>query len=349
MERTARANGRRHCVGERSNATASEKGHLMIATCKRVLAITGLVLTAGAWAQNYPDRPVKVIVPYQAGGSADTLIRIVGQRLSELWSQQLVVENRAGASSIIGTELAAKSAPDGYTLYLATDTPIVVNPSLFAKLPYDWKRDFTPVSLLATLNQVLIVHPSVQARNVQELIALARQKPGQLNYASMGVGSSPHLAAEQFKSLANVEITHVPYKGSPQSITALLAGEVSMFFVGESTAAPHVKAGKLRALGTTGKNRSEVYPDVPTIGEGVPGFEMGIWFGVFAPARLPDSVLRKLNADLVKALEAKEVRTALAARGFDAKSSSPEEFRVLVERDQDRWAALIRQIGIKPQ
>lgn len=321
----------------------------MIATCKRVMAITGLVLTAGAWAQNYPDRPVKVIVPYQAGGAADTLIRILGPRLSDLWGQQLVVENRAGASSIIGTEVAAKSAPDGYTLYLATDTPIAVNPSLFANLPYDWKRDFVPVSLLATLNQVLVVHPSVPARNVQELIALARQKPGQLNFASMGAGSSPHLAAELLKSLAGVDITHVPYKGSPQSITALIAGEVSLFFVGESTAAPHVKAGKLRALGTTGKNRSEVYPEVPTIGEGVPGFEMGIWFGIFAPAALPDSSLRKLNADLIKALGAKEVRTALGARGFNPQSSTPEEFRVLVQRDEDRWAALIRQIGIKPQ
>lgn len=321
----------------------------MIATCKRVLAITSLMLAAGAWAQNYPDRPVKVIVPYQAGGAADTLIRVLGPRLSDLWGQQLVVENRAGASSIIGTEVAAKSAPDGYTLYLATDTPIAVNPSLFANLPYEWKRDFVPVSLLATLNQVLVVHPSVPARNVQELVALAKQKPGQLNFASMGAGSSPHLAAELLKSLAGVDITHVPYKGSPQSITALIAGEVSLFFVGESTAAPHVKAGKLRALGTTGRNRSEVYPEVPTIGEGVPGFEMGIWFGIFAPAALPDNVLRKLNADLVKALGAKEVRTALGARGFNPQSSTPEEFRALVQRDQDRWAALIRQIGIKPQ
>ena len=321
----------------------------MIATCKRVLAITSLVLTAGAWAQNYPDRPVKVIVPYQAGGAADTLIRVLGPRLGDLWGQPLVVENRAGASSIIGTEIAAKSAPDGYTLYLATDTPIAVNPSLFANLPYDWKRDFVPVSLLATLNQVLVVHPSVPARNVQELVALAKQKPGQLNVASMGAGSSPHLAAELLKSLAGVDITHVPYKGSPQSVTALIAGEVSLFFVGESTAAPHGKAGKLRALGTTGRNRSEVYPDVPTIGEGVPGFEMGIWFGVFAPAALPDNVLRKLNADLVKALGAKEVRTALSARGFNPQSSTPEEFRALVQRDQDRWTALIRQIGIKPQ
>ena len=321
----------------------------MIATCKRVLAITGLVLTAGAWAQNYPDRPVKVIVPYQAGGAADTLIRVLGPRLGDLWGQQLVVENRAGASSIIGTEVAAKSAPDGYTLYLATDTPIAVNPSLFANLPYDWKRDFVPVSLLATLNQVLVVHPSVPARNVQELVALAKQKPGQLNFASMGAGSSPHLAAELLKSLAGVDITHVPYKGSPQSITALIAGEVSLFFVGESTAAPHVKAGKLRALGTTGRNRSEGYPEGPTIGEGGPVFEMGIWFGIFAQAGLPDSVLRKLNADLVKALGVKEVRTALGARGFNPQSSTPEEFRALVQRDQDRWAALIKQIGIKPQ
>ncbi len=323
----------------------------MFGLCKRALIVVAAatLMAAGAAAQIYPDKPVKIIVPYPPGGSGDTLSRLIGLRLAELWGQPVIVENRPGASAIIGTELAAKAPPDGYTLYLATDGPIVINPSLFVNLPYDWKRDFAPVSLLMTLNQVLLVNPSVPARNVQELVVLAKQKPGQLNYASMGAGSSSHLAAELFKSLANVDIMHVPYKGAPQSITALIAGEVTLFFVGESTAAPHVKAGKLRALGTSGKRRSVVFPDVPTIAESVPGFEMSAWFGIFAPAGVPDAILRKLNADLVKVMEGKELQSVMVARGFDSQASTPEAFRAMISAEQDRWAALIKQIGIKSQ
>ena len=320
--------------------------------CFVFAGITGVMSIFGvnAWGQGFPSRPVKVIIPYPAGGSADTLVRLLGQRLGEVWSQQVIADNRPGANGIIATDLAAKSPSDGYTLYLGTDATVSVNPSLYTNIPYDWNRDFAPISLLATSQQVLVVHPSLPARTVQDLIYLANEKPGQLNYASMGVGSSPHLGAELFLSLANVKITHVPYKGSAQSITALLGGEVSVFFVGESTAAPFVQAGKLRAIGTTGKSRSTIFPNIPTIAEsGLPNYEMGIWFAMFAPGATPAPILRKLHDDIVVALEVRELRDALASRGFDATSSSPDELKVLVQKDTDRWSALIQRVGIKRQ
>lgn len=307
-----------------------------------------VIAPALVFAQAFPNKPVRLIVTYPAGGSADTLARFLGQQLSETWSQQLVVDNRPGANGIVGTEAAAKAPPDGYTLYLATDGPISINPSLYANLPYDWRRDFAPVTLLAILNQVLVVPASLQVQNVQELIALARQRPGQLNYASIGIGSSPHLGAELFKSLAGVDMTHIPYKGAGQTITALLTGEASMLFTSEQTAAPHVKSGKLRALATTARKRSIVFPDVPTVAEsGLPEFEMRIWFGLFAPAGTPELVVRKLNADFAAALQT--MRDGLIARGYDPQSSTQEELRALVQDDQDRWAALVRKAGIKAQ
>ena len=303
-----------------------------------------------AWAQSFPGKPVKLIVPYPPGGAADTTARIIGQRLSELWSQQLVIDNRPGANGIIGTELAAKAAPDGYTLYLATDGPVSINPSMYANLPYDWKRDFAPITLLAIMNQVLVVPSSLPVTNVQELIALARQRPGQLNYASLGVGASTHLGAEQFKSLAGLDITHVPYKGAGQTVTALLTGEAQLLFTSEQTVAPQVKAGNPRAIGTSGKKRTVTFPDVPTIAEsGLPDYEMKAWFGLFAPKGTPEPLLRKYNADVAKILDIKELRDTLVTRGFNPQSSSPEEFRTLVQEDQDRWAALIAKLGIKPQ
>jgi tripartite-type tricarboxylate transporter receptor subunit TctC len=307
-----------------------------------------VIAPALVFAQAFPNKPVRLIVTYPAGGSADTLARFLGQQLSETWSQQLVVDNRPGANGIVGTEAAAKAPPDGYTLYLATDGPISINPSLYANLPYDWRRDFAPVTLLAILNQVLVVPASLPVQNVQELIALARQRPGQLNYASIGIGSSPHLGAELFKSLAGVDMTHIPYKGAGQTITALLTGEASMLFTSEQTAAPHVKSGKLRALATTARKRSIVFPDVPTVAEsGLPEFEMRIWFALFAPAGTPDVLLKKLNADFAAALQT--IRDGLIARGYDPQSSTQEELRTLVQDDQDRWAALVRKAGIKAQ
>src|SRR5713101_1038154 len=263
---------------------------------------------ASAAAQDFPSRPVRFVVPYAAGGSGDLLARLLGNKLASIWGQQVVVDNRPGAGGLIGTEFAARSEADGYTLYLATDGPLTIAASLYRRVPYDWKRDFAPVSMLAMGYQVLIVRPALPARNVQEFIALARQRPGELNYASIGIGSAPHLGAELFKSIAQVDITHVPYRGSSaQAITALLAGDVSMFLVGTSTAAPYIQSGALRALGVTAPSRLEGLPDIPTFAEaGLPGMDVSIWFAVLVPAGTAPSIIKKLNADIVQVVEDSE-------------------------------------------
>ncbi len=315
------------------------------------VAAAAAFLPSLAWTQQaYPTKPVKLIVPYAPGGSGDTLARFVAQRLSEMWSQQIVIDNRPGANGILGTELAAKAAPDGYTLYFGTDSQVSINPSLYASLPYDWKRDFAPISLLATMTQVLLVPASLPVHSVQDLIALARQRPGTLNYASIGVGSTPHLEAELFKSLTGVNIVHVPYKTAPQTMTSLLTGEAQLLFTSESTAAPHIKAGKVRAIASVGRKRTNASPEVPTLVEsGLPDYEMGSWFALLAPTGTPEAIIRKVNADVVKVLESKELRAALAVVGLEAQSSSPEGLRDHAQRDYERQSALIRKLGIKPQ
>lgn len=326
--------------------------HAFLHSVALAIVTVAACVTSGspAWGQAWPNKPVRVIVPYPAGGAGDIVMRVVGQQLGEMWSQQVVVDNRTGASGIVGAELAAKSTPDGYTLFLTAPEIITVLPSLFLKLPYEWKRDFAPISVVASMNMVLVVHPGLPARNVQELVALAKQKPGQLTYASAGAGSYPHLNAELFKSLSGADILHVPYKGGQQGMTAVLAGEVSMFFLGESTAAPTIKAGRLRAIGTTAKKRSTLLTDVPPIAEsGLPDFDRDVWFGLFAPAGTPDAIVQKINADWGKAIQSRELREAIISRGFDAASNSPEEFRALIQKEQERFSALIKAIGIKAQ
>jgi tripartite-type tricarboxylate transporter receptor subunit TctC len=302
-----------------------------------------------AAAQDYPSRPVRFIVPYAAGGSGDLLARLLGNKLAAIWGQQVVVDNRAGGGGLIGTEAAARSEPDGYTLYLATDGPLTIAASLYKRVPYDWKRDLAPVSLLAMGYQVLIVRPSLPARSVQELVALARQKPGELNYASIGIGSAPHLGAELFKSVAKVDITHVPYRGSSaQAITALLAGDVAMFLVGTSTAVPHIQSGALRGLAVTARNRVEGLPDVPTFAEaGLPGVDVSIWFAVLVPAGTPPAIIKKLNADIVQVVADPEFKKALALRGFDAISSSPEQLAEFLDKDYVKFRDLIQKLGLQ--
>jgi tripartite-type tricarboxylate transporter receptor subunit TctC len=304
---------------------------------------------APAAAQDYPSRPVRFIVPYAAGGSGDLLARLLGHKLAAIWGQQVVVDNRAGGGGLIGTEAAARSEPDGYTLYLATDGPLTIAASLYKRVPYDWKRDLAPVSMLAMGYQVLIVRPSLPARSVQELVALARQKPGELNYASIGIGSAPHLGAELFKSVAKVDITHVPYRGSSaQAITALLAGDVAMFLVGTSTAVPHIQSGALRGLAVTARNRVEGLPDVPTFAEaGLPGVDVSIWFAVLVPAGTPPAIVKKLNADIVQVVADPEFKKALALRGFDAISSSPEQLAEFLDKDYVKFRDLIQKLGLQ--
>ena len=269
----------------------------------RLLALVAALATTpapldDAAAQDFPSRPVRFIVPYAAGGSGDLLARLLGNKLAGIWGQQVVVDNRAGGGGQIGTEAAAHSEPDGYTLYLATDGPLTIAASLYKRVPYDWKRDFAPVSMLAMGYQVLIVRASFPARDLQEFIALARQKPGELNYASIGIGTAPHLGAELFKSVAKVDITHVPYRGSSaQAITALIAGDVAMFLVGTSTAVPHIKGGALRGLAVTSSKRVDGLPDVPTFAEaGLPGVDVSLWFAVLVPSGTPAAIVDKLHA-----------------------------------------------------
>ena len=300
-------------------------------------------------AQDFPTRPVRFIVPYAAGGSGDLLARLLGNKLAAIWGQQVVVDNRAGGGGLIGTEFAARSDPDGYTLYLATDGPLTVAASLYKRVPYDWKRDFAPVSMLAMGYQVLIVRASLPARNLQELIALALEKPGELNYASIGIGSAPHLGAELFKSVAKVDVTHVPYRGSSaQAISALLAGDVAMFLVGTSTAVSHIQSGALRGLAVTAGKRVDGLPDVPTFAEaGLPGVDVSLWFAVLVPSGTPAPIVKKLNADIAQVVADPDFRQALAVRGFDAVSSSPEELAQFLAKDYVKFRDLIQKLGLQ--
>jgi tripartite-type tricarboxylate transporter receptor subunit TctC len=314
-----------------------------------LLLILAIVPLAGAQAQDFPSRPVRFIVPYAAGGSGDLLARLLGTKLASLWGQQVVVDNRAGGGGLIGTEFAARSEPDGYTLYLATDGPLTIAATLYKRVPYDWKRDFAPVSMMAMGYQVLIVKPSLPAKSLQEFVALARQKPGALNYASIGIGSAPHLGAELFKSVAGVDITHVPYRGSSaQAITALLAGDVEMFLVGTSTAVPHIQSGTLRGLAVTARNRVDGLPDVPTFAEaGLPGVDVSIWFAVLVPGGTPGAIVKKLNADIVQVVGDPGFKQALKARGFEAMSSTPEQLAEFMDKDYVKFRNLIQKLGLQ--
>jgi tripartite-type tricarboxylate transporter receptor subunit TctC len=317
-------------------------------TLLAAMTIVALVSMPSA-AQDFPTRPVRFIVPYAAGGSGDLLARLLGNKLAAIWGQQVVVDNRAGGGGLIGTEFAARSDPDGYALYLATDGPLTVAASLYKRVPYDWKRDFAPVSMLAMGYQVLIVRASLPARNLQELIALAREKPGELNYASIGIGSAPHLGAELFKSVAKVDVTHVPYRGSSaQAISALLAGDVAMFLVGTSTAVSHIQSGALRGLAVTAGKRVDGLPDVPTFAEaGLPGVDVSLWFAVLAPSGTPAPIVKKLNADIAQVVADPDFRQALAVRGFDAVSSSPEELAQFLAKDYVKFRDLIQKLGLQ--
>ena len=317
-------------------------------TLLAAMTIVALVSMPSA-AQDFPTRPVRFIVPYAAGGSGDLLARLLGNKLAAIWGQQVVVDNRAGGGGLIGTEFAARSDPDGYTLYLATDGPLTVAASLYKRVPYDWKRDFAPVSMLAMGYQVLIVRASLPARNLQEPIALAREKPGELNYASIGIGSAPHLGAELFKSVAKVDVTHVPYRGSSaQAISALLAGDVAMFLVGTSTAVSHIQSGALRGLAVTAGKRVDGLPDVPTFAEaGLPGVDVSLWFAVLVPNGTPVPIIKKLNADIAQVVADPDFRQALAVRGFDAISSSPEELAQFMAKDYVKFRDLIQKLGLQ--
>lgn len=311
----------------------------------------GLVCVAGvgpAAAQAWPAKPIRMVIPFPAGGTTDILGRIAAQKLSESLGQQVIPDNRPGAAGNIGTEVVAKAAPDGYMLLTAPGSTLTIHPSLYAKLGFDPLRDFAPVTVLAAVPNVLVVHPSLPARSVKELIALAKAKPDALNYASTGAGQSTHLAMELFKTMAGVKITHVPYKGSAPAVTDLLGGHVSLMFDNMPSAAPHVKAGKLRPLAVSTLKRSPLLPEIPTVAEaGLPGFEVSVWFAVLAPAGTPRAVVDRLNQVLVNALQAPDVRERLSSQGAEPIGNSPEQFTALMKRDLAKWAKVVKAAEIK--
>ena len=304
-----------------------------------------------AFAQEaYPTRPVRIIVPFAAGGVADALPRIVGERLSQKWGQPVLVDNKVGASGNIGMAEGARAAPDGYTLVLAPAGNLTVNPTLFPKLPFDTYRDFTPVTLLAQSPNVLVVHPSVPAKTFRELVAFAKANPDKLNFASPGDGSGAHLAGELMKIDAGIKATHVPYKGIAPAVNDLLGGNVQMMFAGISTVLQHVKSGKLVALAIASPRRSPQLPDVPTVDEsGLPGFDVTSWYGVVARAGTPPAVVAKLQRDMAEALGTDEVKAKLAGLGLEPVGNTPEAFDAMIKTESRKWTDIVRKANIQPQ
>ncbi len=315
----------------------------------KAVAALGALPAARTWAQaGYPARPIHIIVPFTPGGSTDILARAIGQALTESWRQQVIVENKPGAGGAIGAEAAAKASPDGYTLFMGHIGTLAVNPTLYAKLPYDAVADFAPVALVAMVPNVLVVNPAIPARSVAELIALAKAKPGGLSCSSGGSGSAAHLAIEYFKLATGTDILHVPYKGTNPAVTDLIGGQVSMTMTGLPPLLQHIRAGKLRALGVASATRLPQIPDVPTIAEsGVPGFEATQWYGVVAPARTPPAIVEKLSAEIRRSLSQPDLKRRLEAEGAQPADMGPAEFRKLIQSEIQRWAKVIRAAHIQ--
>ena len=316
-------------------------------TAQSLLLVLGLT-SAGAWAQGYPAKPIRLIVPFAPGGPADAGARMMVQKLTETTGMTMVIENRAGAGGTIGSEVVAKSAPDGYTLLLGSPGPLSIGPSLYPKLAYDPVRNFSPVILAISSAFVTVVHPSVPVKNVKELVALARERPGQLRFGSAGNGSVLHLAGELFKTAAKVDLTHVPYKGGGPAMVDLLGGQIELMIVDIPLALPHVKSGKLRALGVTGRARSRLLPEVPTVSEaGVPGYEVSTWSGVLAPADTPADIVEKLHAAFAKALSNPELKERFAGQGVEVDALPRDQFGAMLRDEITKWSAVVRSAGAK--
>lgn len=313
------------------------------------LIVAMMAATNGAAAEPaYPIKPIRIIVPFAAGGSTDILIRTVGQKLTDQLKQTLVIDNRGGAGGIIGAELAAKSPADGYTIMVTTSGVIVVNPSLYRKLTYDPVKDFAPISIIASLPNMLVVHPSLPVKTVKDLIALGKVKPGQLTYASGGNGTSNHLAGELLKYQTGVQITHVPYKGGGPAVLATMTGEVTMLFATMPSAIPHVKTGRLKALAVTSRKRSSAAPQLPTMIEaGVKDFEVAIWIGALAPKDTPGNTVQRLHKEISTALQSTEVAARLRADGYELVGSDPREMAETIRTESAMWAQVIKAAGIR--
>ena len=305
--------------------------------------------TAQGAESSYPERPVRLVVPYAAGGSTDTVARLVGARLTERLGQQVVIDNRTGAGTIIGTEIVARAAPDGHTLLMATP-PLAVNPSLYRKVPYELKRDFVAVTNIAGSSNVLAVHPSVAASSTRELIALAKAHPGEYKYGSSGIGGAAHLAMALFESMTGVELVHVPYKGGAPAVIDLVAGRLALMMANLTTAQSHIRAGRLRGLGIGTKNRSALFPELPTLAEsGVPGYEANNWNGVVAPARTPREIVERLQRETVATIREPAIAERMAKAGLDAIGDTPQAFAAYLEAEAQKWGRLVKSAGIKAE
>jgi tripartite-type tricarboxylate transporter receptor subunit TctC len=314
------------------------------------LALPVVISAAGVCAQSFPAKPVRIVVAFPAGGGTDIIARLLAPKLTEMWGQQVLVDNRPGASGIIGTELSAKAPPDGHTLFMGTMGNLSVNKHLFPKMTVDPIRDFAPVTQVVAVHFVMIAHPSLPAKNVKELIALAKARPGQLTYGSSGAGGAPHLAGELLKKMAKVDIVHVPYKGSAPSSQALMGGETMLGFDSIVQNLPYIKAGKFKALAVLGKQRSSVLPDVPTVDEsGLPGYDLTNWFALVLPAAAPAELASRISADVAKALAMTDVREKIAAMGATPVGDAPRHFGAFMRAESDKWQKLIAEAGIQVQ
>jgi tripartite-type tricarboxylate transporter receptor subunit TctC len=315
----------------------------------RLVVSAGVLAGAagGVFAQSaYPDKSIRLIVPFPAGGPTDVIARAVGQKLTESLGQSVVIDNRGGGGGNIGSDIVAKAAPDGYTLVMGIVGTHAINASLYSKMPYDTVKDFAPVSLAGAATIVLVAHPSVQAKSVKELIALGKSRPGKINWASPGSGTPHHLAGELFKTRTGIDMVHIPYKGAAPAVIDLLGGQVSLAFVSLPAALPHIKAGKLTALGISAPQRSAVAPEVPTIAESaLAGYELENWYGVLAPAGTPREIVNQLNREIVKALQMPEMKERLNSQGFEIRTSTPEQFAAYIKSEIVKWAKIVKDSG----
>jgi tripartite-type tricarboxylate transporter receptor subunit TctC len=319
----------------------------------RILIIAGLFVASSAAAlaqQSYPSKPIRIIIAQAPGSATDVISRVVGNRLQEALGQPVIVEARPGAGGAVGTEAAARSAPDGYTLFMANNSTHGSNPALYSKLPYDAVKDFAPITLVAAVPYVLVVDPSLPVSTVDQLIALAKSKPGRMNYASAGNGSTHHFCGELLKSMAGIDVQHVPYKGSPPAIAGLLGGEVSLMFANLTDIGGQLKSGKVKALAVTVSKRAGLIPEVPTLSEaGLPGFDIGSWFGLLAPAGTPAAIVSRLNAETVKVLGRSDVQATLGAQGLELRPGSPEQFADHIKSEIAKFTRIAKAAGIKAE
>jgi tripartite-type tricarboxylate transporter receptor subunit TctC len=313
------------------------------------MALLGAVHAGPVFAQQkYPTRPIRLVLPFPPGGSTDIVARLIGQKITESWAQQVLVDNRPGGGGNVAAEAVARAAPDGYTLF-QVNVANAIGASLYPKLNYSLIGDFAPVTQLATTPYVLLAHPSVPAKSMRDLIGLAKARPGQLNYASAGAGSATHLSGELLKSLAGVNIVHVPYRGTGPAVTALLSGEIELYFATVPAAAPMVKAGRLRPLGVTSARRADLMPDVPAIAETLKGYETGTWHGVLAPASTPREIVQQLNVEIVRILALPDVREQLKGQGLDPVGGTTEQFGAYLKAEIAKWAKVVAASGARPE